>query len=419
MINNDITNHLNRYFNRPAQKDAGSTPQDLVKRIKARHDSINGRGQEAEAAAKAAEEDKAVKDNAQAGRFGKGYIHNKTKRDDAPVAEKAPAKDDEAKLTPEERRQKELQTIMDKLNAEEAARYPDRAGKKTETKETSKIVTAEKTDTPKDENGFMSFLNDMPLFNEFKTGLMDAFKRLDSATAGSISAQYELNYTSMQYVADAAGNFEYKETSFNIKLDLNYVKAAGGGKTGKELADLIGSSEDFESLVNNLKTAGVGGQQPSKTASPNDVMASLQDYFSPEKTADRILDFSTAFFPKSDAFKKFGDTEEGREEFAKMMRDAIQKGFDQAMGKLGAVPKKTQEGIDKTHDLVFKGIDDFVKNGLNKEKQENGIYDALEQFAFSFEMNYTQKTVSVRSGTYGANGEAQAAPAQSALDTQA
>ena len=430
MINNDISNHLSRYFNRPAQNDAGGLAQEMYNKIKAKRDSMQGRTDKTaeEAAAKTEDNaDKLVKDNATVGRFGNGYIKNRTKTEDkktdADAQKNKNAQDAEANLTPEEKRQKELQKILDKINAEEAERHPNRTDKKdaskTEEKTATTVVSPEDAAAAEGKEGFMSFLNDMPLFNEFKTGLMDAFKRLDSATAGSISAQYELNYTSMQYIADAAGNYEYKETSLNIKLDLNYVKAAGGGKTGKEIADLINSSEDFESLVNNLKSVGMNqGQQTAPASKPEDIMSSLQDYFSPEKTAGRILDFSTAFFPNSDAFKKYGDTEEGREEFAKMMRDAIQKGFDQAMGKLGSVPKKTQEGIDKTHELVFKGIDDFVKNGMDRQKQESGIYSALEQYAFSFEMNYSQKTVSVRNGTYGANGEQQN-PVQSALDTQA
>lgn len=424
MINNDVSNHLSRYFtNRANPAEAGGVAANVYKRLKAKHDSIVGKNTPAEEEAAAA--DKATNEH-----VGNGVLRTKKKAADNEAAKekeqaKAKAKDAEAELSPEERRQKELKAILDKLNAEEAAGYPSRV-KKDQAKESeevkSEIISPEKAEEKSGSGGFMSFLNDMPLFNEFKIGLMDAFKRLDSASAGSISAQYELNYTSMQYVANAAGGFDYKETTLNIKLDLNYVKAAAGGQSGKQIADMIGSSDDFESLVNNLNSLNQPQQtQNGKGIDPNDMMASLKDYFSPEKTAGRIVDFATAFFPMSDAFKAKGDTEEARNEFAEMMRNAIQKGFDQAMGVLGAVPKSVQEGIDKTHELTFKGIDDFVKNGLNKNKEQNGIYSALEQFAFSAQVNYSETSYSYRPGSsYNRDGAAQNNPqTQQTLDTQA
>jgi hypothetical protein len=251
-------------------------------------------------------------------------------------------------------------------------------------------------------DGLSGFLNDMPLFDEFKTGLMDAFKLMDKGGLGSVSAQYELNYSSMRYIANAAGGYEYKETSLNFKLDLSYVKASAGNGGGRALADLIGQSTDFASLIETLKGAASG--QP--TATPKDFLAQMEDYFSPEKTAGRIVDFATAFFPKSAAFKAGNDTEEARSEFAETMRAAIQKGFDQAMGVLGKVPKEVQDGIDKTHELTFKGLDDFVKNGLSKEKEEEGLYASLERWNLSISLSYSEKTVSAAAGAYAPAGQA-------------
>jgi hypothetical protein len=91
-----------------------------------------------------------------------------------------------------------------------------------------------------------------------------------------------------------------------------------------------------------------------------------------------------------------------------MMRDAIQKGFDQAMGVLGKVPEKVQKDIDKTHELTFKGIDDFVKDGLNKQKQDEGLYASLEQWNLSFSLNYGE--TAVRAGNVPApSGQGQGA----------
>lgn len=373
MINNDIANHLNRYFNNNSASASGNgLAGDVYKKLKARHDTIHGRTDAADDAKQGANT----------------------------------ATTPDASLSAEERRQKELQAILDKINAEDAAVAPAPAN-------------AADSNAAQSGDNFLGFLNDLPLFNEFKAGLVDAFTRLDSASSGSISAQYELNYTAMQYVADAAGNFSYKETSVSIKLDLNYVKAAAGdGAKGKSLAELLGGAQDMSQLVDIL--GGSGKSQKTSSTSPTDFMAGLKDYFSPEKTAGRIVDFCTAFFPASDAFKAGGDTEEARGKFAEMMRAAVQKGFDQAMGTLGKVPQKVRDDIDKTHELTFKGIDDFVTYGMDRNKQNEGVYSALEQLAFSFQYSYSEKTVSAGSGSYTQAGASKDAGAtQAALDTQA
>lgn len=407
MINNDLSKQLDRYFTRPAQSETGGQAAELYKRLKSRQDAIAGRNDAAEEKDKKTETKEEDKDTVD--------LETGKEKDKKTAA----AKTDEKTISPEEKRRMELQSILDKINAEEAARYPDRAAKaeKTEKKEeNSGVITPEMEDdalAKLNSGGLQGFLNDMPLFSEFKKGLIDAFNKMDSASSGFISAQYELNFSSMQYIADAANGGEYRETSLSIKLDLNYIKAAAGkGTTGKEIADILSNSEEFPSLMESLSQLSQNGAsqtQQKKTLEPQDILSSLKDYFSPEKTADRILDFSTAFFPNSTAFKAKGDTEEARNEFAETMRKAIQKGFDQAMGTLGSVPKSVQDGIDKTHDLVFKGIDDFIKNGMNRKKQEDGVYSSLEQFAFSFEMSYTQKSYSVSSSSAAAGAYAAAA----------
>lgn len=434
MINNDLSNLLNRFYNRSNKNEAnGSSPADIMQKLVNKRDAVKTGGKtEAEATA----QEEAAKQSSKPKTMGDiidTFTRSKDPSKSKDKTDAAAAQEEDAELTSEEKRQKALKKILEKIEAEEAAKYPNRAKdkNKTSTDATSEVTTVTDPAKASEQNGVEGFLNDLPLFNEFKTSLMDAFKRMDSATAGSISAQYELNYTSMKYIANAAGGYDYEETSLNIKFDLNYIKAAAGGKSGSDIAEAIGNASDFESLMNNLEEIGKGmnakaqekptkGIPELKNMKPEDFLKSMQDYFSPEKTAGRIVDFATAFFPLSDAFKKGGDTEEARKEFADMMGKAIQKGFDQALGTLGSIPKSVKDGVDKTHELTFKGLDDFVKNGLNKDKQDNGTYKGLEELAFSFEMNYSKKTVSVRNGgTYGANGEAKDNQSSKALDTQA
>lgn len=324
MINDSLSNPLDRYFASRSSASADGAA-DLYKKLKARRDVIQGKVPEAEETADAA-----------------------------------------ADLSPEERRQKEVREILDRINAQEAQ---SPAAEPVAASGGQKNLEA-------DEYGFPAFLNDLPLFNQFKTDLVNAFTSLDSAAAGSISAQYELNYSAIEMIANAAGGFDVKETSFSFKLDLNYVKAAAGKEKNASLADIIGTDK--------------------ANPSPNDFLDQLKDYFSPEKTADRIVDFATSFFPNSSQFKSKGDTEEARSEFADIMREAVQKGFDQAMGKLGSVPQAVQDGIDKTHELTFTGIDDFVTQGMNRGREDKGddLFSVLQAFSLAMEASYSQKAYS-------------------------
>lgn len=412
MINNNASDFLNRFYNNRTSNNQTGKAADMFQRLQERRKTMMGKTDpEAEAAkAAAAEETDKVETS------NKGKTSKETEEAAAKEGGKKQSKKADADLSPQERRKMELQAILDKINKEEG----ERRGTATKTEEKSNVVTVENADGTKNTSGgAMDFLNDLPLFNEFKSGLIDAFKSLDGDAVGGINAQYELNYTTMQYVANAAGDFEYKETSFSVKIDLNYMKAAGGST--KEITDALSGATDFNSLVDALSKHQTPKDQQTIPAEikPEDFMNSLKDYFSPEKTADRIVDFATAFFPLSDSYKKGGDTEESREEFAEIMRKAIQKGFDQAMGTLGNVPKNVQDGIDKTHELTFKGIDDFVKNGMNRKKQENGTYTSLQELVFNAQVSYSEKSVSYKSSGYNAQKQADADKTATTVNTEA
>ncbi len=467
MINNDFgKNFLKNFQNRGNRAES---PADAVGRLKSRAHREQSADAPAPADDAAATQDTFEPKTAQD--ILNTYTRSKGRRQNADNANaNANASKKNENMSAEEKRQAELAEIMKKIEAEEQQKHgnkykdkndnrPDHAnassdnnrykdkdkgkngvdGSSSSSSSSASSSVSSVVENPGDVEGF---LNDMPLFNEFKTSLMDAFKSMDSGTSGAIRAQYEFNYSSMQAIANAAGGFEYEETSVNVKFDLSYVKAANGGTSGKEIAEALEGATDFASLMDALEkvssdpafqgqlSAGNGagatvGNADTAAATDGDAAAtakdefikqlkeaskpdfsslipglgkgnlqqSLQDYFSPEATAGRILDFATAFFPMSDAYKKGGDTEEARQEFADMMGKAVQKGFDQALGSLGNIPDATREGIDKTHELVFKGFEDFVKNGMKKEKQNT--YDALQGLEFTYEANITKRRVSM------------------------
>ena len=71
--------------------------------------------------------------------------------------------------------------------------------------------------------------------------------------------------------------------------------------------------------------------------------------FSPEKTAGRILDFALSFYDGGD-----------RQEFAAMAREAVMKGFNEAMKAFGgSLPRECHDTIR----IVNEALDDFAQGG--------------------------------------------------------
>jgi len=72
------------------------------------------------------------------------------------------------------------------------------------------------------------------------------------------------------------------------------------------------------------------------------------DYFSPDNTAQRIIDFALSFYDGGD-----------RQEYAAMIRKAVMKGYNEAMEAFGGfLPQESHETIA----IVSKAIDDFAQS---------------------------------------------------------
>ncbi|MHB9031035.1 MAG: hypothetical protein ACYC9O_19880 [Candidatus Latescibacterota bacterium] len=73
---------------------------------------------------------------------------------------------------------------------------------------------------------------------------------------------------------------------------------------------------------------------------------SPESYYSPEQTAARIIDFALSFYSGGD-----------REDFARMVQEAVMKGFDQAKAAMGeGLPR----AADQTVSLVLNAISQFA-----------------------------------------------------------
>ena len=85
--------------------------------------------------------------------------------------------------------------------------------------------------------------------------------------------------------------------------------------------------------------------------------------FSPEATANRIVELATSFFGQYQTNNEGIGEGEQIEGFVEMIKGAVEEGFagaQEMLEGLGDIDPDVQGGIDKTSDLVVKGIDDWA-----------------------------------------------------------
>lgn len=203
-------------------------------------------------------------------------------------------------------------------------------------------------------------------------------------------SQFELNYQVFNSMNEANGEKSFQET-FSFKASYEFLQMASGQDIPQP--EMTESAEEL----------------PSQ----DDALTRLQEYFSPENTAQRILDMATSFFPLSRIGKTEGDTEAARQSFSEFIGAAINTGFQSARNILGDLPDDIVAGIDKTHSLVFSGLEDFVKNGLDPEKsQPGGVYERITAYRES-RVSVVHSSKSASTSSYDAKGDAKNVAAES------
>lgn len=205
------------------------------------------------------------------------------------------------------------------------------------------------------------------------------------------NAQFELNYQVFKSMNSSQG-FETTHETFSFKGSYEFLQQASGAETV-------------------TSDTSAPGETAAEELSEQDQLTQLQEYFSPQNTARRILDVATSFFGVSETGQGEGNTEQARRKFADFIGSAINEGFRQARGILGELPEDINAGIDKTHSLVFAGLEDFVKNGIDPEKSRpGGVFEKIA--AYREEASTRQAYVSSSSSavSYNSNGEMQTNP---------
>ena len=148
-------------------------------------------------------------------------------------------------------------------------------------------------------------------------------------------------------IADAGGSTQAKSlmvdaVNVNIQVD-------------KGFANRVLSDSLNDKLNSMFQEAGMDTTVESLLESGTD--------FSPEATANRIVEFATGFYGQYQANNAEMSEKEQLEGFSTMIKGAIEEGFagaQEMLEGLGEIDSDVQAGIDETFDLAMKGIDDFV-----------------------------------------------------------
>jgi hypothetical protein len=124
-----------------------------------------------------------------------------------------------------------------------------------------------------------------------------------------------------------------------------------------------------------LKTALQGINEALKASgvdnSVEDAYESGIDY-SPEATAERIVAFSTQFFGAYQEQNPDMDEEESLASFVEIIRGGIEQGFGEAkdiLGSLKVLDGDIADNVDKTYELVQKGLQSFIDSFSDTEEE--------------------------------------------------
>ena len=216
---------------------------------------------------------------------------------------------------------------------------------------------------------------------------------------------------------DARNKVEWSRAQFEVNYQvIKSINSSQGYETTSELFSFRGSYEFLQKSSGGdwLPAAATENvDQKVDEAAEQDQLTYLRDYFSPENTAGRILDVALSFFGISEIAKSEGDTESARQNFSDFIGGAINEGFRQAREILGDLPEEIAGGIDKTHTLVFSGLEDFVKNGIDPDKtRSGGVFDKIASYREEAKVRLTSTFKSNASVSYDSSGEPHNAPSE-------
>ena len=162
---------------------------------------------------------------------------------------------------------------------------------------------------------------------------------------------------------------QFEFNSVETSLTASIVNATFGETSGVKDDPLKLLFRTSVQQINDLLKKELGGNEVGNSGQ---VTPPNQDDFTPEKTAERIVDLSTAFFPAYREQNPDLSEEEALDKFLNVIGGGIDKGFAEAKDILKSLQVLQQgdieKNIDSTYDLVQQGLSDFRNRILDSLK---------------------------------------------------
>ena len=161
------------------------------------------------------------------------------------------------------------------------------------------------------------------LLPQTETNFLQPSNELETSQSETVQNLYE------QYLNLIRRKVEYLLNQL-IKNSEQY-----GSQQSQDTGGVVdGNSSYTESTIMLSRTVSIDGE------------ITISDYYSPEQTAERIVNFALSFYSGGD-----------RNEFAEMVKEAVMKGYQQALEAMGgSLPSVAQ----KTISLVMNALDSFA-----------------------------------------------------------
>lgn len=199
--------------------------------------------------------------------------------------------------------------------------------------------------------------------------------RSGSSQPTSLSAMLEAEYLnvekySLEYTSKDGDTVSFSMESVHYQKSTLQLEANGNPEDIQKIMDYIKKQyEDMRTQILKEFFRKADGKTDETQNIEETSDLKIPDYWNAENTSQRIVDFALQFY---DAFKGAG------EDFLKMIKDAIDKGFDEAKEMLGDLPDPVSKLVSDTHDLVMQKLDTWAEEKgiqINKENENELVVE--------------------------------------------
>jgi len=150
----------------------------------------------------------------------------------------------------------------------------------------------------------------------------------------------------------AAGKASYAfeasaHASMRLMIEETSVTASGNGQVIRYQSRSVSIEAEIDIRVSAYRQVS------------SESLAMDSDYFSPENTSQRIVDFASGFFASYKNRHPEISPEEAAESYGELVRNAVDDGFREALALLGTLPGSILDTVMETYDLVMRMIDEM------------------------------------------------------------